>query len=165
MHFFFLQTLFIFRGERREKEKERNINVWLPLVHTPNWGPGLQPRHVPWLGIEPVTLWFTGWCSVFWATPTRAFSCISYKHLKILFLWYIHNWNIFNSLLFMLLQLSQFFPLCLPPPILSPLPWPWVMHVFSLTFLFRSFFNVPSLPCSSLSVCFMFLCLWFSFGH
>ena len=24
-----------------------------------HWGPGLQPRHVPWLGIEPVILWFT----------------------------------------------------------------------------------------------------------
>ena len=22
------------------------------------WRPGLQPRHVPWLGIEPATLWF-----------------------------------------------------------------------------------------------------------
>ena len=25
----------------------------------PHWGPGPQPRHVPWLGSEPVTLWFT----------------------------------------------------------------------------------------------------------
>ena len=34
----------------------------------PNWGPGLQPRHRPWLGIEPVTLWFTGRHSIHWAT-------------------------------------------------------------------------------------------------
>ena len=27
--------------------------------HTPYWGPGLWPSHVPWLGIEPATLWFT----------------------------------------------------------------------------------------------------------
>ena len=27
--------LFLERGERREKERERNINVWLPLVHPP----------------------------------------------------------------------------------------------------------------------------------
>ena len=27
------------------RERERNINVWLPLLH-PYWGPGLQPRHV-----------------------------------------------------------------------------------------------------------------------
>ena len=26
----------------REKERERNINVWLP-----HWGPGPQPRHMP----------------------------------------------------------------------------------------------------------------------
>ena len=35
---------------------------WLSC--TPNWGPGLQPRPVPWLGIEPVTLWLTSWHSV-----------------------------------------------------------------------------------------------------
>ena len=39
------------------------------LWHAPYWGPGPQPRHVPWLGIEPVTLWFASWCSVHWATP------------------------------------------------------------------------------------------------
>ena len=41
------------------------------LSHTPNQGPVLQPRHVPWLGIKPATLWFTGWHSVHWATPVR----------------------------------------------------------------------------------------------
>ena len=25
------------------------------LLHAPYWGPGLKPRHVPWLGIEPAT--------------------------------------------------------------------------------------------------------------
>ena len=25
----------------------------------PHWGPGPQPRHVPWLVIEPATFWFT----------------------------------------------------------------------------------------------------------
>ena len=44
--FFFLRSLFIFRERGREGERERNINVWLPLAH-PYWGPGLQPRHVP----------------------------------------------------------------------------------------------------------------------
>ena len=28
------------------------------LSHGPHWGPGPQPRHVPGLGIELVTLWF-----------------------------------------------------------------------------------------------------------
>ena len=36
------------------------------------WGPGLQPRHVPWLGIEPATLWFAGQSLIRWATPTWA---------------------------------------------------------------------------------------------
>ena len=30
------------------------------MAHPPHLGPGLQPRHVPWLGIELATLWFTG---------------------------------------------------------------------------------------------------------
>ena len=47
--------LFLERDEGREKEKERNINVWLPLMR-PLLGPGPQPRHVPWLGIQLATL-------------------------------------------------------------------------------------------------------------
>ena len=43
--------LFLERGEGREKERERNIDVWEKhpsfASHTsPNWGPGLQPRLV-----------------------------------------------------------------------------------------------------------------------
>ena len=38
--------LLLERGEMKEKERERNINVWLPLT-CPFWGPGPQPRHVP----------------------------------------------------------------------------------------------------------------------
>ena len=35
---------------------ERNIN-WL-LSHTcPNWGLNLQPGYVPWMGMEPATVW------------------------------------------------------------------------------------------------------------
>ena len=48
--------LFSERGEGRQKERERNINVWLPLVCAPFWGPGPQPSHMPWLGIKLVTL-------------------------------------------------------------------------------------------------------------
>ena len=46
--------LFLDRGEGRERELEWNINVWLPLTYTPYWGTGMQPRNVPWLGIEPL---------------------------------------------------------------------------------------------------------------
>ena len=41
-------------------------------MHATYWGPGLQHRHVPWLGIEQVTLCFAGWHSAHWATPARA---------------------------------------------------------------------------------------------
>ena len=59
------------------------------LLHTPYWGPGLQPRHVPWLGIKPVTLWFTGQHSIHWATPARADShvqkyIVSYNMVALL---------------------------------------------------------------------------------
>ena len=54
--FFFLRFyLFLERGEGREKELERNIMCDC-LLHAPTWGPGPKPRHVPWLGIQPVTL-------------------------------------------------------------------------------------------------------------
>ena len=57
--------LFIFReGKGREKEREINIHVWLPLVH-PYQEPGPQPRHVPQLGIKSATLWFTGPCTIY----------------------------------------------------------------------------------------------------
>ena len=63
--------LFVERGEGTEKDRGRNISLWLHS-HAPYWGPGLQPRHVPWLGIQPDTLWFGGWRSIHWATPARA---------------------------------------------------------------------------------------------
>ena len=77
-HFLFLLIfkkyfiyLFLEIGEGREKERERNINVWLPLM-CPYWRPGPQSRHVLLVGIEPVTRWLTGQCSIHWATPARA---------------------------------------------------------------------------------------------
>ena len=52
--------IFIFKREGRgEKQRERNIDQ-LPLIRAPNRGPNLQPRHVPWLGVEAVTSHFAG---------------------------------------------------------------------------------------------------------
>ena len=45
--------------------------MWLPLMR-PQPGPGRQPRHVHWLGIELTTFWFAGQHSIHWATPARA---------------------------------------------------------------------------------------------
>ena len=47
--------LFIFRQRGREGERERE--KYQCVVASWYWGPGPQPRHVPWLGIEPATLW------------------------------------------------------------------------------------------------------------
>ena len=61
-----------FREGKAGRKRGRETSMCDCLLHAPCWGPGLQPRHVPWLGIEPVTLWFTGPCSVHWATSGRA---------------------------------------------------------------------------------------------
>ena len=50
--------------------------------HALHWGPGLQPRHAPWPGIEPWTPCFAGWHSIHWTTLARA-PCSSY----VLWLW------------------------------------------------------------------------------
>ena len=63
--------LFLERGEGRDKERERNIPVWLPLAR-PLLGTGPATQCVPWLGIKPVTFWFTGRHSIHWATSVRA---------------------------------------------------------------------------------------------
>ena len=78
--FFFFQD-YIYLFLEGEKERERNI-VWVPLA-CPHWGPGPQPRHVLWLGIQLVTLWFTGGHSIHWATPSRAV-CAFWTWLLIL---------------------------------------------------------------------------------
>ena len=54
-------------GERGEKHQ------CVVASHVPPTGDlAPQPRHVPWLGIQLVTLWFAGQHSIHWATPARA---------------------------------------------------------------------------------------------
>ena len=70
--FFFLRfCLFIFREGKKRRKRGREIAMCSCLSPTPYWGPGPQPRHVSWLGMEPVTLWFTGWHSLHWTTPAK----------------------------------------------------------------------------------------------
>ena len=61
---------FLERGEGKEKGRETSMCGCLSC--TSYWGPGLQLRHVLWLGTEPATLWFRGQHSIHWATPARA---------------------------------------------------------------------------------------------
>ena len=55
--FFFLKILFIYfyRGERSEKERERDINVWLPLTYPITGDLAHNLGMCPTLGIEPET--------------------------------------------------------------------------------------------------------------
>ena len=63
-HFLKRFYLFIFRERGREGERGRGTSMCGCLLCAPNWGPGPQPRPVPWLGIEPAILWFEVWRSV-----------------------------------------------------------------------------------------------------
>ena len=114
----FLKVLFIYLFFERKRGRETSMCGCLSC--TPNWGPGPQSRHMPWLGIKLATLWFTGQRSIHWSTPARA----------------------------LLSFLPDGFPPCLrPPPSKSWLrcsapslwfPWAW-QHV-----LFRS--NLSPIP-------------------
>ena len=87
--------IFIFReGEGREKEMERNINVWLPLTHSllGTW-PTTQACDL--LGIEQATLWFACWCSIHWATPARA----TFLTLKVSLAFHLYPGSIEDELL------------------------------------------------------------------
>ena len=75
--FLFVFNIYLFlerwEGKRKGEKHQCARETWIGcLSHTPNWGPGQQPRDVPWLGIEPATPWFTGHHSIHWATPARA---------------------------------------------------------------------------------------------
>ena len=72
--FKFFKFIYLWREGEREGEKHWCAIETLMgyLSHTPNQGPGPQPRQVPWPGIEPVTFQFSGQCSAHWATPARA---------------------------------------------------------------------------------------------
>ena len=74
--------LFIFRERGRDRERGREISMCGCLSCALHWGPDLQPRLVPCLGIELVTPWFTAHaCSIHWAIPARAeWSFLNWLH-------------------------------------------------------------------------------------
>ena len=106
--FYFLRIyLFSFRERGREGEREGEKHrcvrdTWIScLSHNPNWGPGPQPRHVPWLGIEPVTFLFTDQHSDHWGTPRSNILIKSYFtdskiYVLLPFLLILRHFNIFR---------------------------------------------------------------------
>ena len=81
--------LFLERGKGGRK-RSRETSICGCLSCAPYWGPGLQPRHVPWLGIQPASLRFVGRHSVCWATPARATSH-NFLNNNLKIVWYINN--------------------------------------------------------------------------
>ena len=77
----FIYLLFFWREDKGERKRERETS------HAPNWGPGPQPRHVPWLGIKLATIQFAGRRSIHWATPAR----VSWLILERFFLLHAHH--------------------------------------------------------------------------
>ena len=60
--------IYLFLERREGRKKARELLMCGCLSHAPSWGPGLWPRHLPWLGIKLATPWFTGWRLSHWAT-------------------------------------------------------------------------------------------------
>ena len=79
-NYFFKDFIYLFLEKGREGERGRETSMCVCLLRTHSWGPGLLPRHVPWLEIEQATLWFTVWCSIHWATPDGAGDHYSVYH-------------------------------------------------------------------------------------
>ena len=68
---FSLFYLFIFIEGKGETKTRRETSLCGCLSPAPYWGPDQQPRHVPWLGMKPMTLWFTGRYLIHWTTAAR----------------------------------------------------------------------------------------------
>ena len=89
---YFLFSLFLERGQGKEKKKKKNIGVWVrevrqksllvPLLHALT---GTKPT--TWLGIKSITFQFVGWHPTHWATLPRpsllSFSCYTSVIFKI----------------------------------------------------------------------------------
>ena len=93
----FLKRFYLFnfreRGREEEREGEKHWCVRDTLItclsHAPSRGPGPQPRHVPWWGIEPAAFHFAGWHSIHWATLTRAY-ILYVIYIYIIYIRYIY---------------------------------------------------------------------------
>ena len=72
-----------FREGKRGRKRGKETSMCGCLSCAPHLGSGPQPRHVSWLGIERLTLWFIGQCSIHWAMPAGLYAInviYSYEH-------------------------------------------------------------------------------------
>ena len=85
LHFFFLREG---KGGREEEKHwyEREHRSVASHMHL-SCGPNLQPRHVPWLRIEPATFHFAGPCPTIWAILVMAKNSLFNKwcHKNLIF--------------------------------------------------------------------------------
>ena len=56
--------LLILREGKGRRKRGRGTSMCGCLSWAPDWGPGPQPRRVPWLGIKLATVWFAGCYSI-----------------------------------------------------------------------------------------------------
>ena len=68
----FKDCIYLFSERKGGREREGEKHQCVVASYAPPRGPGPQPRHVPQLGIEPVTHCFTGRHSLHRAMPARA---------------------------------------------------------------------------------------------
>ena len=92
--FFFLKTiLFIYFRERgMEAEREGEEHQCVVASHAPTTGDlALQPRHVPWLGIEPQPF-----CSQAFTQSTEPHKPRQNTYIFICFIFYILKYNFYT---------------------------------------------------------------------
>ena len=138
----FLKILFIYFLERgREREREGEKHQWGVAS---GWGPGLQPRHVPWLGIEPATPWFTGRHSTI-ESHQPGWKIVFFTHIYIYM--YIHTgWGksrfpvmTMRNTEFILVLLFTDYVLFSVPTTVNLLPHPVYIHIYFLFDFKRTF--------------------------
>ena len=106
--FFFFKILFIFRERgRRKRGRETSVHERYSdhLSPAPSWGPGLQPRHVPWLGIKLVGAFgsqaSTRSTEPHQSGPNSLYNCSSceWHYWKPSYLWLLFPFSSVDSLL------------------------------------------------------------------
>ena len=105
------------------------------LSHAPCWGPGQQPRHVPWLGIKPATLCFTGQHSIHWAyQPGPSF--FIFKVERLIFSSKLNPLSFFNFITDIVADVPIFshFPYLHSAPPSTPLSGPFRWFVSAENF-------------------------------